>query len=380
VRLLLVTHYYPTHSGGVEIAARRLAEQLVREDDARIEWMASDCDPAPADLPGAVRCIPARSWNGIEGAAGIAYPLWSAGAVGQLWAAVGRCDVVHLHESLYVGNLLAYLFARRRKKPVLVTQHVGAIPYGLVARGLLSLMNRTLARAVLGGADKVIFVSPAARRYFEQFCSFREIAEVVANGVDPELFGFADAARARELRRAAGRAPDRPLFLFVGRFVPRKGIGLLLSLAKRLPQADWIFAGNGPLRPEDGAPANVSILRGRSGKDIAALYQMADLLVLPSTGEGFPLVVQEAMACGTPALVSPETAAGSPAVLSHLLTEELEVRDAAERWHARIRALVLDIEALRRSRADIAAAARQHWSWRNAALVYGAALRKLAAT
>ena len=56
----------------------------------------------------------------------------------------------------------------------------------------------------------------------------------------------------------------------------------------------------------------MSVHRNLSQAELPPLYQAADLLVLPSVGEGFPLVVQEAMACGTPALVGDETAAGCP--------------------------------------------------------------------
>jgi glycosyltransferase involved in cell wall biosynthesis len=380
MRLLLVSHYYPTHRGGVEIVARELAQRLVRDAPVEIEWMASDCDPSPPALPPAIRCLPAASWNGIERLWGIAYPLWSFAAVRKLWHAIGRCDAVHLHESVYMASVLAFLFARRRGKPILVTQHVGAIPYRPIARGILALANRTLARRVLSGADKVVFISPAVRAYFESFCSFRAAPAYVPNGVDQELFGFADAARGRELRRAAGRNPDRALCLFVGRFVPRKGIALLLALAKELPEVDWILAGDGPLRPEESAPPNLSILRGRYGKDIATLYQMADLLVLPSIGEGFPLVVQEAMACGTAALVSPQTAAGCPQAGPLLLTEDLLGEDALARWGARLGNLTGEIENLRNARAAVAAAARAHWSWHNAARAYLAALQEIGAT
>jgi glycosyltransferase involved in cell wall biosynthesis len=360
MRLLLVTHYYSTHRGGVEAVARELAVRLAR-GGVGVEWMASDCDPAPPALPAGMRCIPAACWNGLEKAFGIAFPFWTPKAIRALRDAVGRCDAVHLHESIYPGNVLAYFFAKHASKPVIVTQHVGAIPYGAPARTLLWLLNRTLARAVLSGADKVFFISPAVQRHFERFCRLRS-SMLVANGVDTQVFRPDPARSSRE----------RPLLLFVGRFVPRKGIALVARLAKRIPGADWIAAGDGALRPEDGAPPNLSVLRGRTGAEIAALYRSADLLVLPSVGEGFPLVVQEAMACGTPALVAPETAAGAPQ--ARVLTEPL----SEEGWRTRIEALIGDLAGLRASRERIAGEARDLWSWDHAVQSYARVLQELA--
>ena len=378
LRLLLVTHFYSTHRSGIEIAAHRIAESLCRDCGSEIDWIASGCDPVPANLPDGLRCIPAGAWNGIEQWSGLPCPLWSPAAIFRLWRAVRDCNAVHLHDSLYMGNLVAYLFARLQRKPVVVTQHIGAIPYdGWFARKLLSLLNRSVVRTVLSGADRVVFYNPVVQAYFREFCNFRVSPAFVQNGVDTAIFGYTDAARAARLRQLAGRDPLRPLVVFAGRFVARKGIGILLAMARALPDVGWIVAGDGPMRPEDACLPNVTVLRGRSYPEFAALYQMADLLVLPSKGEGFPLVVQEAMACGTPALVGSETAAGCPALGGLLLSEDVMVQEAPANWCRRVSALLGDIEALHRMRSEVARAAREQWSWPAAAQAYAAVFREL---
>ena len=371
MRLLLVTPFYSTHGGGVEASAHRLADALLaRMPDLDIEWMASDCDAVPAALADRLRCTPAPCSNTLERRTGVSYPRWSVGALKDLWRAVRRADAVHIHESVYLGSVFAYLFARRQGKPILVTQHVGAIPFDRrILRAMLGLLNRSVGRMVLAGAERVFFISPAVRDYYSRFCSFRATPAYVPNGVDKRLYAFSDAASVERLKRAAGRDPGRPLCLFVGRFVERKGVPLLLSLARALPQVDWILAGDGVLRPEEAGLPNVSVIRGRSGVEIAALYRMADLLVLPSSGEGFPLVVQEAMACGTPVLVGEATAEGAPAMRTFLFTAALDLPDASQTWARRVGSLLSE-PRLRAMRPELAAAARAQWSWDAAALAY----------
>jgi glycosyltransferase involved in cell wall biosynthesis len=67
----------------------------------------------------------------------------------------------------------------------------------------------------------------------------------------------------------------------------------------------------------------VTVFSGLSGPSLADLYRASDVLVLPSKGEGFPLVIQEALACGLPVVCSAETAGADPAVSDFLSTVPL---------------------------------------------------------
>jgi glycosyltransferase involved in cell wall biosynthesis len=356
VRILLVTHYYASHRGGVEMVAEQLARRLVaRHADLGVTWVASDEGvPAPAD--GVVR-IPVPAWNVTERRLGFPYPLWSPAAIARIVRLVNQADVVHLHDSLYQGNVAAYVAARRRGKPVLVTQHIGPVPYSNpLLRGLLGLANRTLARAVLGGCDQAVFVSPRVLRYFAGLCRYRRPPLHLANGVDVGLFfPVAPDQRAR-VRARLGLADGCRVRLFVGRFVEKKGLPLLRELARRAPSDLFVFVGWGPDDPARWGLANVRAVGALPQSALADYYVGADLLLLPSVGEGFPLVVQEAMACGLPALISPETMEGAPDAAAVIASAPLEV----ESWLEAIRRL--DAMPAEQQR-DAATRFAGRWNW-----------------
>lgn len=377
LRVILVTHYYPAHHGGVERIAGQLAQRLAAAGVARFEWHASDCDVPPAPIPG-VTARPAASSNFAERALGFPYPVWTPAALRRLARACRDADVVHLHDCLYLPNLVAFAAARRARRPVLVTQHVGLVPYrNPLLRAAHRAANRLLGAWVLGAADQVVFESDSVRAYFSRFVRFARPAPLLENGVDTERFRPASAEQRRELRTRLGVPPGAPLLLFLGRFVEKKGLPVLRDLAQRFPQARWLFAGWGPLDPSHWGLPNVSVVHRPATDELAALYQAADLLLLPSVGEGFPLSVQEAMACGTPALIGAETAAGSPHAGGVILAEPTGSPDTVERWAARLRELLATPHRLEEMRPAVARFAGKHWSWDHCVARYAEVLHLL---
>src|SRR5262249_49947924 len=156
---------------------------------------------------------------------GFPYPIWGPISLCKLVRAVARADAVHLHDCLYLGNVVAFVAARLLRKPVIVTQHVGEVPYqSRVLRTLLALANRTLGRLALGGADRCVFISPKVRDYFGRFVRFRAPPLYRPNGVATEVFSPVVVEERKRLREKLGWPGDRLVLLFVGRFVEKKGL------------------------------------------------------------------------------------------------------------------------------------------------------------
>jgi glycosyltransferase involved in cell wall biosynthesis len=367
MRVLLVTHYYAEHRGGVEIIAGELAERMAPLG-VETDWVASAGPPA-ARTPQGIRRLPVPAWNFTERRLGFPYPLWGPRALFRLGRQVRSCDVVHLHDSLYLGNVTAYLWARWHRKPVIVTQHIGPVPYSSrLLRGMLGLAYRTLARMVLGGCDQVVFYSPRVRDYFTRLVRFRRPPRFQPNGVDSAVFRPADEEERQALRARFGWPAGRKVRLFVGRFVEKKGLPLLRQLAAARPQDLWVFVGWGPDEPAAWGLSNVLSVGALPQSAIADYYRAADLLVLPSVGEGFPLVVQEAMACGLPPLITPETLEGAPDARGVVACAEPDVAS----WHREIDRLDA-LPSRRRAVADFA----RGWDWDAAAAEYAALYESL---
>ncbi len=380
MNILIVNHYYATHGGGIELVIRQLLHALYEAvPEANFTWAASDCDAAN-DGPN-FTCLPMRCSNAAERRYGVALPFWYPSALWRLACAVKRHDLIWLHDTLYLGNIAAFIFAKWHRKRVIITQHVGAVPYkNLLLRGLTRGGNRLVSVPMLKFADQSVFIAAQVREFFAaRIKHWRRKPLLIHNGVQHTIFKTVTDDRRSVLRQKFG-IDDEPMLLFVGRFVARKGLPILEKLTSALPEAAWVFAGRGPLDPSGWGRSNCMIFRDRSGAGIAELYQAADLLVLPSVGEGLPLVMQEAIACGLPVLCAPETAAADPRLVALLFTGRVipeDVAATAYNWTAHLRSILDDPDMRATRSAALAAHAAEQWSWTRAAEKYAKIFRGL---
>ncbi len=373
MRILIISPYFENHGGGVEIVAGQIARQFCA-GGCDVTWLATGAAPdeLPEEIEG-IRVVPVAAWNWTERHLGIPYPLIWPWAIVVLWREVRRCDVVHLHDSLHGLALGIACCVRCQGRAMVVTQHVGEIPYSSrVADGLLRWGNRLVAARVLGLAERVVFVSENVRRYFEKFTQFRHAPLLIANGVDTGWFSPVFGCRRDQLRVALGWHDDVPRVLFVGRFVEKKGILALRQLASTLDRYQWVFVGRGPLEPKQWGLPNVQQVGFLPQPQIRDFYRAADLLVLPSTGEGFPLVIQEAMACGLPVLTSRENASALPGVVdvvNHVpVNEDLDDRELGREVEASLQRVD--------QRETVREFALRKWSWESCASQYRSLLER----
>jgi glycosyltransferase involved in cell wall biosynthesis len=377
VRVLMLSHYYEAHGGGIEAVAARLAAGLAARGLA-VTWMAADANPPPPAVPG-LQLRAMAAWNGVERRTGIPFPLWTPRALWQLPDIVRAHDVLLVHDSLYTANLVGIAAARLAGRPVLLVQHIGNVPYrNPLVHGLVRLGNATATRWAMAAARRVVFISTAVQAWFTaRNPELAAKAEFLPNGVDTATFTSGADADRLAARTALG-VEDGPLLLFVGRFVAKKGLPLLRQLANLQPRCQFAFAGSGPLDPAAGCGANVRVLGTLTPAQLSAWYRAADYLLLPSFGEGFPLVVQEALACGLPTLVAEEVAAACPDFGTGL--HGLPVTGKADDVTAWNRALSARLTEIPNSatRATIAGRAAALWSWDRTLDRYAALVRALA--
>ncbi|MEM7051138.1 MAG: glycosyltransferase family 4 protein [Acidobacteriota bacterium] len=310
LRIGVVTHYMPPHQGGIERVAESLF-QAYRQEGWEVRWLASD-DPAKAGEEGGRVRVP--TWNVLERRLGVPIPVWGPAAWRRLSELVRWADVVHVHDCLYPGSYFAVRWSRRRGVPVFLTQHIGFVEYGLrLLNGIESVAYRTLGRRTLRGVDRIVLATPSAETWLADLLPAGPAVpprQKIYNGIDLERFRPPTPEERRAEREHLGLDPGGgPVVLFVGRLVEKKGIPVVVETVRRCPEVRFVLVGDGPL---DGMVRELVTELGSAvvhrpsvaPEEMQRLYWAADAFFLPSYGEGLPLVVQEAMACGLPALVS----------------------------------------------------------------------------
>jgi len=362
VRVLSVSNFYDTHGGGLERVAAHLNREFVAAGhDAT--WAASDADGLP-ESP--ARLVGLRCANPTERLSGLPMPIPGPRSIMRLRRAIRDADAVVIHDALYVTSILAMIFAKTARRPAVLVQHIGAIPFASpLMNTVMRLANLVVTRPMMAAADRLAFISATVRDDLLGTPP-RQRSLLVFNGVDQSVFNARPRSPRDETRTRWSLPVDAPLAVFVGRFVEKKGLRILRLLAEQRPEVHFALLGQGTIEPREWGLANVHVLGQQPQESIADLYRSADMLLLPSVGEGYPLVVQEAMACGLPVICGDGSARADPSASRWLAGVDIDLADpqgSAMRCAAAVDALAaspVDTVAM----ADYAA---RNYDWRRMA-------------
>ncbi|NBD17695.1 MAG: glycosyltransferase [Cyanobacteria bacterium] len=159
--------------------------------------------------------------------------------------------------------------------------------------------------------------SESTQLYQKQYPKLAQRISFVRNSFDGEVFYHLSVTERDQKRQQQairmGLAEDTRFLLFAGRLHPQKDPLLLLEAFSLLsdPRAHLLVAGKGELAAtmvekaeELGIAKRVTFLGTVHHQKLANFHRLASLLVLTSAYEGLPLVVLEALACGTPVVTT----------------------------------------------------------------------------
>jgi len=339
--VLHVANQISPHTGGIEtVVAAETHGLRDRGWSVSVLSSADTVEPGVRDEDG-VRTVRVRAWNGLEDRFGVPFSVFSPRALLGMRAEVRRADLVHIHDVIYLISWVAALWCRLERTPYVVHRHVGVVHHPLV---LVRLAQRvvlgSLARWVLAGADAILPIDEPIATGLRASVRDPERVEVLGNGVDATRFRPSSAEERRRTRRAHGLPQDRPLALFVGRNVPKKGFPTVARAVG--DDYDIVFVG-GP-RPAGVADPRLHFLGALPPAEMPFVYGCADVMIVASVGE-CPLTVLEAMSCGLPVLANDDPVLHSPWTAGpgvHF------VDMAGGRLPEALRTLVADPEAMRR--------------------------------
>lgn len=215
---------------------------------------------------------------------------------------VKKADIVHIHDRFYMSSIFATKIAKDFDKPIVLTIHVGKIGYDNIIRKFLFEINERIASYVAKNASKIISIGEEISEYI--YKKFKKRSELISNAVDTNFFK----------PKRSDYHQDKFIVLFVGRFTYKKGVDIILDIAKKLNKENiyFICIGNGPKMPEiketikREAIQNITLTGIISDKnELKEYYRNASVLIFPSRkGEASsPLIILEALASGLPVIV-----------------------------------------------------------------------------
>ncbi|MCM3744480.1 glycosyltransferase [Sporosarcina luteola] len=220
-------------------------------------------------------------------------------------------DVMHTH--YWLSGLLGAKVAEEYGLPWIHTSHSLAVAKEQ-ATGVREEKRMNAEQLILQQADAVVATTATERKLIKSFVNSPSPINVIPIGVDKNFKPSIQEERAQ------------PYFAFAGRLEQTKGIYTLLHSFRLLlerhelpPSAKLVIAGGDPDKIDlqeklptcpklkkaiRGLERHIEFIGARSQRQLAALFNEATAVIVPSTYESFGMVAAEAQACGSPVIAS----------------------------------------------------------------------------
>jgi glycosyltransferase involved in cell wall biosynthesis len=222
-------------------------------------------------------------------------------------------DIVHLHEYRTYQNIIIHRYAKKYGVPYVLQAH-GSLPRIMAKQWLKRIYDALFGYTLLRDASKVIALSGVEAEQYKGMNVPEEKIATIPNGID--LSEYTNLPPKGCFREKFGIKGKEKIVLYLGRIHKIKGLDILVKAFAKVIEdlGDVRLVVVGPddgylnelkalinaLRIED----NALILGPLYGEDKLEAYVDADVYVLPSRYETFPMSLLEAVACGTPVILT----------------------------------------------------------------------------
>lgn len=230
---------------------------------------------------------------------------------------ISNFDIVHIHDCRSFQGIYAYFFAKVKKVPYVFQPH-GSYLFSLLdstpKRLAKIALDKVISNRVVMGSSKIIALSEVEAEQCRKAGIPNEKIAIVSNGID--LSEYDNLPSKGSFRRRFNINKEDKIVLFLGRIHKIKGVDILVKafadIVKKMGRVRLVIAG-----PDDGflpelktliaalkIENNVLIVGPLYGRNKLEAYVDADVYVLPSRYETFPMSILEALACGTPIILT----------------------------------------------------------------------------
>ncbi len=212
-----------------------------------------------------------------------------------------RFEVIDVSAFPYFSCFTVKLISLLRRTPMIITWHEVWGDYWYEYMGWRGFFGKLVEHLVSKLTHTSIAVSSLTKRNLVSLGVNSKNIRIVPNGID--LKKITDIQP----------SPYECDIIFVGRLIKEKNVDVLLEavgyVKEALPGVKCHIIGDGPekgrlvgLSTELGLPGNVRFFGFLGYEDVIARIKSSKVLVLPSSREGFGMVVIEAFACGVPVI------------------------------------------------------------------------------